>query len=69
MRVRGRDLRVGDVIEVWWAPRSDRITKLVPYTGSIKGLEGAQLADFAVNNTGMTIEAGMVFDVLERGVK
>lgn len=67
MRTLGKDLRVGDTIEVWWEPREDTITKLVPYTGSIAVLKGAQLADFEVLNTGMTIEAGMAYDVIRKG--
>jgi hypothetical protein len=64
----GSSLRAGDVIDVWWTPRRDTITKLVPYTGPLKCFEpeGAQLADFAINKSGMTIENRQLYKVLAR---
>lgn len=62
----GSALRVGDTIEVWWRPGRDTITKLVPYTGCLPCLHGAQLADFALLPTGMTIEPQMLYRVLHR---
>jgi hypothetical protein len=64
----GSELRVGDVIDVWWAPNRDCITQLRPYNGPIKELAGAQLADFAINRIGMTIEAGVLYRVHARNV-
>lgn len=54
----GAELKVGDTIEVWWAGHRDTITALRPYTGQLAHLfaAGAQLADFAVNRCGMTID-------------
>ncbi len=54
------DLRVGDTIEVWWQPNRDTITKLYPYRGPYENgiLKGARIAEFAINKSGMTIEAG-----------
>lgn len=66
MIVEGKDLKVGDTIEVWWTPNRDTITALRPYTGPLECLAGAQLADFALNRTGMTIEATHDFNVLNR---
>jgi len=66
-RLLGKDLLVGDVIERWWEPGEDTITKLEPYVGVLRVLEGAQLASFKTCKTGMTIEPGMMFDVLRRG--
>ena len=62
-RVFGSELKPGDTIEVWWAPNRDQITDLKPYTGVYRDgiLKGAQLASFALNKTGMTIEAGALF--------
>ncbi len=53
------DLRVGDTISVWWANGRDTIIDLKPYTGHLLDLLGAgtQLATFALNRTGMTLEA------------
>ena len=61
---RGSELRAGDVIEVWWAPRRDIITALRPYNGPIAELRDAFLADFAINRIGMTIEAHMTYRVI-----
>lgn len=59
-RVFGRDLKVGDVIEVWWKPGLDRITRLRPYEGPLTNLfpHGAQIASFALLRVGMTIDNG-----------
>ena len=69
MNVLGTELRVGDTIEVWWSPNRDTITSLKPYNGPLSYLwpEGqAQLAEFALSRTGMTIEPHMMFKVLNR---
>lgn len=67
-RVFGRDLRVGDTIEVWWQPNRDTITGLRPYKGPLAHIwqEGAMLADFAILKTGMTIDCGGLYDRITR---
>lgn len=66
--VSGRDLRVGDVIETWWKPNRDTITKLEPYTGTLRHVftGGARCASFSVNKTGLTIENNGRYWVFER---
>lgn len=59
--VRMEDLCVGDTIEVWWQPGRDTIIGLWPYTGSLKCIEGAKLADFAIFKVGMTLEPGALY--------
>ena len=67
--VLGKDLRVGDTIEVWWAPNRDTITELRPYTGRLAHIfpEGAQLASFAICRGGMTINNADPYAVVARG--
>lgn len=62
----GRDLKVGDTIETWWSPRRDTIVGLTPYEGPLSGVfpEGAQLAEFALSPTGMTIDNGDLYEVV-----
>jgi hypothetical protein len=62
--VLGSELRVGDTIEVWWAHGRDTITGLRPYRGPLAYLfsEGAQLASFALNRSGMTIDNADTFE-------
>lgn len=66
-RVFGSELRVGDVIEVWWAPRRDQILSLAPYHGPIAHVfkSGASTASFAVG-PGMTIDHGDLFTLISR---
>ncbi len=66
--VAGSDLKVGDVIEVWWRPGRDTIVSLRPYDGPLKTLFplGAQLADFAALAAGMTIDNAQDFYRLAR---
>lgn len=68
MRVFGSELRVGDTIDCWWQPNRDTITALRPYTGPLSHIfpKGAQLADFALNRSGMTIENDHSFVVIAR---
>lgn len=62
--VRGKDLQVGDIIEVWWSnpaqvfPKREMITAIRQYKGRLEYLwkEGATLVSFSVNKTGMTID-------------
>ena len=67
-RILGSDLKVGDTIEVWWVPRRDTITALQPYTRPLAHIfpKGALLADFAINQSGMTIERDHDFAVIGR---
>ena len=68
MKVRGKDLKIGDTIEVWFRTGRDTITALRPYTGPLAYLfpEGAQLADFAVSRVGMTIDNSDMYNVVAR---
>lgn len=63
----GSELKVGDTIAVWWQPNRDRIIGLRPYHGPLAYLfpNGAQLADFALNKSGMTIDNGDIFEVID----
>lgn len=62
----GADLRVGDTIAVWWANKRDTITRLTPYTGKLASLfpKGAQIAEFALAPTGMTIDNEDYYEIL-----
>lgn len=62
-RVRGRQLAVGDIVEVWWGAHADRITALRRYNGPLCYLwpAGARLADFAISKVGMTIPNDELF--------
>lgn len=63
-RVEGRDLKVGDTIAAWWG--NDTIISLKPYVGTLSYLwpEGAAIASFARNQSGMTIEPTLTFNVV-----
>lgn len=67
--VLGKDLKVGDVIEVWWKPKRDQIIALKPYNNKTmlkiweKHEGDPRLADFAINRVGMTIEPQMIYKV------
>lgn len=67
-QVTGAELQPGDVIEVWWFPRRDTILKLTPYTGPLADVfkKGAQIAVFAQNVNGMTIDNAALYRVLNR---
>ena len=64
-RVLGKDLKVGDVIEVWFAPHRNRIETLTPINGPYADniLKGARIATFLLGNLAMTIEANSLFTV------
>jgi hypothetical protein len=65
--VRGGDLRVGNMIEVWWKPSFDIITELTPYSGPLVYLfpEGAQVATFATKAK-MTIDNADYYHVVRQ---
>ena len=54
--INGKDLRVGDTIDVWWKPGRDTITELRPYVGPYASFI-CSVAYFAINKVGMSIEA------------
>jgi hypothetical protein len=70
MWIDSEELRVGDTIRVWWQPGRDTVTALAPYKGRLKCLgETAQIAFFALLQSGMTISANDRFEVVARGAK
>lgn len=62
-RVKGKDLRQGDVVAVWWKPRQDTVTGFRPYVGPHAGF--SRIAEF-VQVKGMTIEDEGYYEVLNR---
>lgn len=64
MRKTTEQLKVGDVLKVWWRPGRDTITKLTPYDGPLKECKGGRMAEFALNPTGMTCIARDVFEIV-----
>lgn len=67
-RVFGKELKVNDTIETWWAPGRDTILSLSPYDGPLNDVfapDGAQIASFAIG-PGMTIEGGALFTLVAR---
>ena len=70
MRVKGQDLRVGDTIDVWWAPGRATIIELELYEGPLYHLlkgnaEGEpRIAKFTVGKGGMTIPPGTIYEVV-----
>ncbi len=70
--VAGRDLKVGDVLKVWWRPGRDTITTIEPYKGPYESMfqkesDGASIARFAVWTLGMTIPHNEAYDVIATG--
>lgn len=59
-------LKVGDTIKVWWTPGRDTIIALAPYRGPLLSLlgEGTKIASFALNKTGMTLEASGQYETI-----
>ena len=71
IEVTGKDLRVGDTVKVWWAPKKDTITGFGEYKGRYTHeapWKGARIAYFALLpvRSGMTILAGDRYEVLNR---
>ena len=65
MNTRGKDLKVGDTIAIWYAGGRGTITELAPYTGPLTCWpEGARVASFAQTNLGMTIPNDAVETVI-----
>ena len=67
--VHGRDIKVGDVIEVWWEPGKAKVVKLTPpHSGSLTSYygEGTQLADFSSIKSDMIIAGNDRFKVFNR---
>lgn len=70
-RTAGRNLKVGDVIRVWWTGGGtfngetsiDTITELKKYTGTLK-LGEARVARFSYFKGGMTIVPQQNYDVV-----
>ena len=62
----GKDLKIGDVIEVYWIPGKDEIIGLSEYTDNRFGDSKAKLASFVFNKVGMTIESHIPFIVITK---
>ena len=48
------ELKVGDTIEVWWAPGRDTVIAIDPYNGPLKDIISC-IARFALLKSGMSI--------------
>lgn len=70
MIVRGSDLRVGDVVAVWWNGGKDTIVSIKPVNTTLVEdfPEGIKAATFVYNRTGMTIDVRQTYEVLARDV-
>lgn len=68
-RIFGSEIRPGDTIEVWWTPQRDTVLSLRPYRGPLEYLfpKSAQLAEFALNRCGMTIDNADLFTRIAAG--
>lgn len=67
--VSGSQLKVGDVIKVWWNPGRDIIESLSEYDGRYKHeieWKEAKVAKFAVNGCKMTIFSDDIFERIDR---
>jgi len=69
--IHGEDLRLGDVVRVWWGCKRDTVTGFREYTGTYRfesPWKGAQIVEFAaLPVVGMTVLANDRFEVLSRG--
>lgn len=50
-QIEGKQLKAGDVIEVWWKPHRDIVEKIAPYQGK---LPMDKIAYFSINKNGMS---------------
>ncbi len=67
--VAGRDLKVGDVLKVWWKPGRDTVTKIEPYRGPLESMfqkesEGASIAYFAIWRLSMTVPHNEAYECI-----
>lgn len=47
MMVHASKIKVGDVVEVWWAPRRDTVIGIHPYKGRLECMKGGWIFEFA----------------------
>lgn len=66
MRCITEELKAGDTIEVWWAPKRDTIIKIEPYVGPLKVAKDAVIAYFGIMIGGMTMFPGEEYEVVNR---
>lgn len=60
---------MGDVIEVWWAPNRDTVTRIYPYKGPLEYLwpKGAVIVETTFCRHGYTADVTDFEDVVTRG--
>lgn len=63
MRVTTEEVKVGDVLEVWWTPKHDTVIGVEPYDGPLACMRGGRVFRFAALPVrgGMTAAPGDVF--------
>jgi hypothetical protein len=65
--IRGRELQVGDTIELWYGPKRGTITEFGPHDDPHNLFGGeARVAEFAQTHLGMTIEPDGFYTLLHR---
>lgn len=64
MQIKGTELKVGDIIEVWWKPGHEQIITLEPYTGPFDFV--CSTAKFGIFPLGMSITRDESYEVINR---
>lgn len=62
------NVRIGDVLEVWWSPRRDTVTDINPYRGPLACMQGGWVFSFALlPSKDMTVDSEDTFHRLAMG--
>jgi hypothetical protein len=46
--IEAHEVKVGDTLEIWWAPHRDTVVAIRPYTGRLECLKGGWIFRFAL---------------------
>ena len=66
--VKANEVRIGDVLEVWWAPHRDTVVAIRSYEGPLECLRGGWVFQFALLPSGeMTVAPDDFFTLLCHG--
>lgn len=57
--IEAQDVKVGDILEVWWNPSRDTVTAIRSYQGPLECMQGGWIFEFALlPSRGMTVAPG-----------
>lgn len=63
VRIPGAEIKVGDIMQVWWFGKADKVRQIGDYHGPMTSAQGSRIAIFDNNRCGMEVLPALMYTV------